>query len=144
MPHRERRSSPTNDTPIEPIRTGPRARRWASPHRPQAGVQLTSISARSSTRCAPTIAPVAQWRPLPADVPPMRSVRPSCDPWNRDGPCVKINDPRRTLARPALDRNPEPSISVLDFHSVTTTDAGGERGDDGGTHGQRTQTAMLG
>jgi transposase len=71
-----------------------------------------------------------QWRMLPADVPPMRFVRSSFDTWNRDGTFVTINDTLRNLARRALNCNPAPSISVLDSPSVTTTDAGGARGDD--------------
>jgi len=55
-----------------------------------------------------------QWRMLPADVPPMSSVRSYFDTWNRDGTFVKINDTLRKLARHALNRDPEPSISVLD------------------------------
>ena len=73
-----------------------------------------------------------QWRMRPNDGPPMRSVRYYFDTWNRDGTLININDTLRKLARHALNRNPEPSISVLDPQSVTTTDAGGERGDDGG------------
>jgi len=52
-------------------------------------------------------------------------------------------DTLRQPARYTLDRNPAPSISVLDSQSITTTEAGGERGYDG-KKGQRAQTAMLG
>jgi transposase len=83
-----------------------------------------------------------QWRMRPNDIPPMRSVRSSFDPWNRDGTFIDINDTLRKLARHALNCDPAPSISVLDSQSVTTTEASGERGDDG-KKGQLVQTAML-
>ena len=64
-----------------------------------------------------------QWRMRPNDVPPMRSVRSYFDTWNRDGTCININDTLRKLARHALNRDPEPSMSVLDSQSVKTTEA---------------------
>jgi len=68
-----------------------------------------------------------QWRLLPSDFPPMSSVRYYFDKWNRDGTCIKINDTLRQMARKALDRD-----SVLDSQSVKTTEAGVDRGFDGG------------
>ncbi len=69
-----------------------------------------------------------RWRPLPADFSPMSTVRYYFDKWNRDGTFIKINATPRKPARHALDRDPEPSISVLDSPSVTTTKAGRARG----------------
>jgi putative transposase len=132
MPKRERRLYPTN------YATDLTDAHWAAiaPFVPAAspnGGRPTEIDLRAivnvllsnhRTGC--------QWRLLPADVPPMSSVRSYFDTWNRDGTFVKINDTLRQLARKALDRNLEPSISVLDSQSTTTTEAGGERGFDGG------------
>jgi putative transposase len=73
-----------------------------------------------------------QWRLLPADFPPMSSVRYYFDKWSRDGTLIKINDTLRQMARKALDRDLEPSTSVLDSESVKTTEAGVDRGFDGG------------
>ena len=73
-----------------------------------------------------------QWRLLPSDFPPMSSVRYYFDKWSRDGTLIKINDTLRQMARKALDRDLEPSTSVLDSESVKTTEAGVDRGFDGG------------
>jgi putative transposase len=144
MPRRALRSSPTKDATdltdeqwaaIAPLVATP------SPNggRPTDSARRAIVNAlRSNHRTA------RQWRMRPNDGPPMRSVRSSFAPWNRDGTVIAINAPLRNPARHALKRDPAPSISVLDSPSVTPTDAGGERGDDGGTKGQWAHTAMLG
>jgi len=132
MPQRARRFYPTNDATdltdeqwaaIAPLVATP------SPNggRPTDIDRRAIVNALLDNHCT-----ARQWRMRPNDGPPMRSVRSSFAPWNRDGTLININDTLRKLARHALDRDPEPSISVLDPQSVTTTDAGGERGDDGG------------
>jgi len=55
----------------------------------------------------------------------MSAARSCFDPWNRDGTFITINDTVRKRAQQALNRAPEPSISVLDSPSVTTTEAEG-------------------
>jgi putative transposase len=144
MPRRALRSSPTTDaTDLTDAQWAAIAPLVATPS--PNGDRPTDIDRRAIVNALRSKHRTGcQWRMRPNDVPPMRSVRSSFDPWNRDGTCININDTLRNLARHALDRDPEPSISVLDSPSVTTTEAGGERGDDGGNKGQRAQTAMLG
>ena len=144
MPRRALRSSPTTDaTDLTDAQWAAIAPLVATPS--PNGDRPTDIDRRAIVNALRSKHRTGcQWRMRPNDVPPMRSVRSSFDPWNRDGTCININDTLRNLARHALDRDPEPSNSVLDSPSDTTTEAGGERGYDGGKKGQWAQTAMLG
>ena len=144
MPQRARRFYPTNDaTDLTDAQWAAIAPLVATPS-PNGG-RPTDIDRRAIVNALLDNHRTArQWRMRPNDGPPMRSIRSSFAPWNRDGTVIAINAPLRNPARHALKRDPAPSISVLDSQSVTTTEAGGERGDDGGTKGRWAHTAMLG
>ena len=108
MPRRALRSSPTKDATdltdeqwaaIAPLVAAP------SPNggRPTDSARRAIVNAlRSNHRTA------RQWRMRPNDGPPMRSVRSSFAPWNRDGTDIAINAPLRNPARHALKRDPAP------------------------------------
>jgi len=85
-----------------------------------------------------------QWRYFPADFPPMSAIRYYFDKWTADGTFIAVNDTLRKLARQALERDVEPSISIIDSQSTKTTEVGGERGVDGGKKSKRSQTSVLG
>jgi len=93
------------------------------------GGRLTDIDQRATVNALRSKQRTGcRWRRLPADVPPMRAVRSSFDRWNCNGTFVKMSDTLRQLVRQALDRDPAPSISVLDSQSTTTTEAGRQLG----------------
>jgi putative transposase len=73
-----------------------------------------------------------QWRMIPHDLPVWYHISYYYYKWVEDGTLEYINDCLREEIRIELDREPEPSVGIIDSQSVKTASSGEERGFDAG------------
>jgi len=67
------------------------------------------------------------WHMLPHDLPPWTAVWFHFRRWRLNGTLERVHDALRDELRRAEGHEPSPSATILDSHSVKTTEKGGQR-----------------
>jgi transposase len=66
-----------------------------------------------------------QWRYIPKDLPPRRTLHDYLSRWNDDGPIEKIHYGLCGLCREAIGREASPTACVIDSQNVKSAERGG-------------------
>jgi putative transposase len=81
---------------------------------------------------------------LPMDFPAWPTVYYYFRQWGDTGRLEQVNMALRRHVRIDAGGDPEPSAGIIDSQTIKTTEAGGERGFDGGKKSAGTQTPYRG